>query len=98
MLETMKNFDKFKAGIYKHYKGQHYMVYGLGHDSNYDNRDVVLYLGLELDKDHTGPRWAVRTYADFYAWVNPQTGEPLDQSAPEAVERFTYIGSTWTGK
>jgi hypothetical protein len=94
---TMSSYDHFKAGVYKHYKGQHYMVYGLGHDSNYDDRAVVLYIGLELDSSHAGPRWAVRTYEDFYALVDPSTGEEVDKNFDGAVERFTFVGSTWQG-
>lgn len=91
----MTDFSNFEAGVYRHYKGPHYMVFGLGHDANNDKRVVVMYIGLELDSNHTGPRWAVRDYDDFYAWVDPATGEAVDPKASGAVRRFTYLGPTW---
>lgn len=39
-----------QAGIYRHYKGQHYLVLGLAHDANADT------LGEDVDwSDHVGP-------------------------------------------
>lgn len=32
-------------------------------------RDVVVYIGLELDEAHSGPRLAVRTVDDFFCLV-----------------------------
>lgn len=89
-----KTFPKFKAGIYKHYKGPLYLVLGLAHDANYENRALVVYVGLELDKAKEGPRLSVRTYEDFYAWTDPSTGQAIDQKDPNAVCRFTFIGQT----
>lgn len=69
-----------KAGIYQHYKGPRYLVLGLAHDANADillrtddtpgEREVVVYVGLQMDQAHTGARLAVRTVADFFAWVH----------------------------
>jgi hypothetical protein len=49
------------AGVYQHHKGPLYLVLGYGHDANYPDRDVVVYVGLQLDEAKTGPRLAVRT-------------------------------------
>lgn len=75
-----------KAGVYRHYKGPLYQVFGLGHDANADEfaelaqaripetdiepmfpdgRDVIVYIGLQLDEAHTGPRLAIRTARDI---------------------------------
>jgi hypothetical protein len=79
------------AGVYRHYKGHYYLVIGYGHDSNYDDRHVVVYIGLELDDAKQGPRLNVRTVQDFFARVTPigQTNE---------VPRFQYIGPSWEGQ
>jgi hypothetical protein len=37
-------------------------------------RVAVVYFGLTLDAAHTGPRLAVRSYDDFFAWVHPFDG------------------------
>jgi hypothetical protein len=79
------------AGVYRHYKGHHYLVLGYGHDSNYNGRQVVVYVGLELEKADPGePRMNVRTVDDFFAWVQPY-------GAQEKVRRFTYVGPSWQG-
>ena len=87
-------YEKFKAGIYQHYKGPHYQVLGLAHDSNHENRVVIVYIGLELDKAKPGPRLGVRTYEDFYSWVDPKTGKVVDEKESGATPRFRYIGQT----
>jgi hypothetical protein len=79
-----------KAGVYRHYKRHLYLVLGYGHDSNYEGRDVVVYVGLELDDAKTGPRLAVRTVEDFFATVQPD-------GSNERVRRFTYVGPSWEG-
>ncbi|HSX18429.1 MAG TPA: DUF1653 domain-containing protein [Candidatus Saccharimonadales bacterium] len=87
-------YPKFRAGIYKHYKGPLYLVLGLAHDANDEQRTAVVYIGLELDQAKAGPRLAVRTYEDFYAWVDPATGEELNRNNSKAIPRFKYIGQT----
>ncbi len=82
-------------GIYKHYKGPLYQVLGLAHDANYPDRTCVIYIGLELDGAHLGPRLAVRTLEDFRSVVE-------DKELPETVLadgrrgnyeiRFRYLG------
>lgn len=92
-----------RAGVWRHYRGQMYLVLGYGHDANYADRDVVVYVGLELNDQHTGPRLAIRTVADFFSWVNPRTGEtvkhdPDNMSGDYAVQRFTYVSPGWNPK
>jgi hypothetical protein len=84
-----------RAGIYRHYKGRLFLVLGYGYDANYEDREVVIYIGLELDNAQDGPRLAVRDVDDFYAIVDPITGE--DQAnlvfpVPGCPYRFTYVG------
>lgn len=71
-------------GIYRHYKGPLYQVFGLTHDANEEGRICVLYIGLQLDGAHLGPRCAVRTLEDFNGWLD------------RATKRFTYLGPELT--
>lgn len=112
------------AGVYRHYKGPLYLVLGLAHDANAEefftadeekyfptgDRAVVVYVPLQLDGAHTGPRMAIRTDREigdaFYDIVCTRSehthyGEavPLEEQVVcNAVERFTYIGPTWEGE
>lgn len=70
-----------------------------------EGRAVVVYIGLQLDEAHTGPRLAVRTADDFHAWVH-QDGTRCHHNTPgiwcEASgatvrQRFEYLGATWEG-
>lgn len=123
----MPKLPDLRAGIYRHYKGQHYQVIGYGHDANaadlyvkwdgIDGRDpclhrpvgaerfVVIYMGLELTDAHDGPRWAVRSVDDFFAWVHAEDGERCDRVGRGStwcayhqrtvVPRFDYVGPMW---
>jgi hypothetical protein len=80
------------AGVYRHYKAErYYLVLGLGHDANHDDRTVVVYVPLYVDPAEPGPRLAVRTFEDFLAWVDPSTRATVDAGTPGAVRRFTYV-------
>ncbi len=84
--------DTVLAGIYRHYKAERfYLVLGLGHDANDDDRTVVIYVPLYVDAAEPGPRLAVRTLEDFTAWVDPGTRATVDEGTPGAVRRFTYM-------
>jgi hypothetical protein len=114
------------AGIYRHYKGPLYQVFGYAHDANADvlhhedsfvqagyateplgERFVVVYMALQLDGAHTGPRTAVRTASDFLADVCgeptcPDYGKVVTDVACErcdamSVPRFAYVGTVWEG-
>jgi hypothetical protein len=94
LAQSIERYPKFRAGIYRHYKGLLYLVIGLGHDSNYESRTTVIYIGLELDQAKPGPRMAVRTYEDFYALVDPSTGETANPGDAGAKQRFEYLGQS----
>ncbi len=80
------------AGVYRHYKAErYYLVLGLGHDANDDARTVVVYVPLYVDTAQPGPRLAVRTVADFIAWVDPVSRAAVDAGTVGAVRRFTYM-------
>jgi hypothetical protein len=73
-------------------------------------RTVVVYIPLQLDGAHLGPRMAVRTLEDFEAWVHrsdengcgrPQgsicTDSPHEWNNPRTVQRrFAYLGPVLT--
>lgn len=73
-------------GTYQHWKGPHYLVLGLGHDANDEGRTAVVYIPLYPVE---GPPFAVRTLADFTAWVDPATGAGCTEG--EGVPRFRRI-------
>lgn len=74
-------------------------------------RVAVIYIGLQLDAAHTGPRLAVRTLDDFVAVVCagnpacPNYGQEVSFRADTCVhcglptrQRFIYIGQSWEGQ
>jgi hypothetical protein len=97
----MRNLPDLRAGVYRHYKGPLYLVLGYGHDANNDSRQVVVYVGLQLDGAKPGPRLAVRDVDDFFAIVNPLNGVAQKSCvfpSPTFPRRFTYVGPTWEGQ
>lgn len=75
-----------EPGTYQHWKGPQYLVLGLGHDANDDDRTVVVYLPLyPVD----GPPFAVRTVEDFAGWVAPETGATVPNGT--GVPRFRRL-------
>lgn len=97
-------------GIYRHYKGPLYQVLGLAHDANDDKRLAVIYIGLQLDAAHLGPRLSVRTFRDFIGTVcnNINCAAYGQFVLPElvhnkgtctsSIKRFTYLGSELTAE
>lgn len=76
------------AGTYRHWKGPHYLVLGLGHDANDAGRTTVVYVPLyRVD----GPPFAVRTLEDFTASLDPSTGNPCAADDPGAIRRFERL-------
>lgn len=71
--EGSADLPDLKAGVYQHYKGEHYLVLGYAHDASidqwqsYSERMVVvyvpLYVSIGLDPS---PRMAVRDVDDFF--------------------------------
>ncbi len=75
-----------ETGTYEHWKGPQYLVLGLGHDANDDDRTLVVYLPLyPVD----GPPFAVRTLEDFTSWVDPATGQTTSEGM--GVPRFRRL-------
>ena len=75
-----------EAGTYEHWKGQQYLVLGLGHDANDERRTTVVYVPLyPVD----GPPFAVRTLEDFTAWVDPVSGATTEEGS--GVPRFRRL-------
>ncbi len=95
-------YGAFLPGIYLHYKGQLYEAMHLAHDANYEDRVVVLYIGLQLDGAHDGPRHAIRSFEDWNTWVHQDgsicetmKNETCPDGKPKAP-RFRYLGPTYT--
>lgn len=117
----MIELPELPSGIYQHYKGNFYQVFGYAHDANTDEsfykrdgkdagmRVVVVYIGLELNDAHTGPRLAVRSVDDFFMPVcwnaecdrygsggeQPSSGFCSLCTQPHAP-RFTYHETQWS--
>lgn len=95
--------EKLRLGIYRHYKGPLYQVLGLAHDANYEGRVAVVYIGLQLDAAHLGPRLAVRNLDRQDSWtdfLHPDTWGKCNATprCEDAVPRFEYLGQvleTW---
>jgi hypothetical protein len=98
-----------QMGIYRHYKGPLYQVLSLAHDANEEGRTCVVYIGLQLDGAHLGPRLAVRSLEDFTSWLDPD--DPLNEcEAPQGGAeqrslwregwrpRFRYLGPELTAE
>lgn len=88
-----------ESGIYRHYKGALYQVLGMAHDANDEERIVVVYIGLQLDAAHEGPRLAVRTLEDFQAQLHITNGSTCSEPAschPDLMPRFDFLGHVFT--
>jgi hypothetical protein len=98
---------KLLTGVHQHYKGPLYLPLGYGHDANIAGREGVVYLGLELDDAHPGPRLAFRTATtiepDVDAWwdylhvrdrskCQHHSGDGACKKGLETVPRFGYLG------
>lgn len=91
-------------GLYRHYKGHLYLPLGVAHDANYEDRAVVVYVPLQLDGAHEGPRLAVRTlgkterYPDDDAWWD-RIALPAPTAtiwAPNNQPRFDRVAEHFT--
>ena len=71
------SLPELQAGVWRHWKGQDYLVLGFGHDADDPDRTVVVYVPLY---PVPGPRLAVCTVEGFLAEVEP------------GVPRFRYTG------
>lgn len=97
-----------RSGIYRHYKGPLYQVIGYGHDANYEDRITVVYVGLQLDDAHAGPRIATRTAESddpevdaWFDYVHDDgkkcccKGDGGVTDCPGSQQRFAYVGPGW---
>lgn len=96
MTDT-SDLPELRPGIYRHYKGQLYQALGYGHDSNDETRVVVVYVPLQLDGAHEGPRLAVRSvYGSEACWhdmVHKGSQDRCDSGeCPDAIPRFEWLG------
>ena len=93
---TEKSLPLLHPGIYKHYKGPLYQVLGYAHDANDETRIVVVYIPLQLNKSHEGPRIAVRSvFGGEGCWhdrVHPSDGTVCWNECEDAVPRFLWLG------
>lgn len=102
---------ELQLGIYRHYKGPLYQVIGIAHDANIPGRQVVVYMPLQLDGAHLGPRMAVRTIDHETMQVeHGQLAEddtffdvvevtlPISDRPNARQERFTYLGQELTAE
>jgi hypothetical protein len=70
-----------RAGVYRHYRGEYYLVLGLAHHSE-TMETFVVYVPLYVRE---GPRMAVRPAKMFFGRVEEEPGH--------MVLRFEYIGA-----
>lgn len=100
-----------RAGVWKHYKGPLYQVLGYSHNASNDNKPQILYIGLEIDPEKIGPRFATRDWVEFFetvctvhSGVDAYGGTHFDmiersnvKCDPDRhfVERFTYMGPVY---
>lgn len=69
-----------QTGVYRKRDDNNlYLLLGPGHDSDYKDREVVIYVPLYTRPDRTGPRLAVRTRASFEEKFE-YLGEGYDES------------------
>lgn len=76
-----KEVDNFKPGVYRHYKGAHYLAIGIAREDE-TNQPVVVYTRL-YERD--GLPLSTRT---LKAWNESVV---VDE---KSIKRFTYIGQT----
>jgi hypothetical protein len=95
-VKEPRMLPELRPGIYRHYKGPLYQALGYGHDANDATRVVVVYMPLQLDGAHEGPRLAVRSvYGDEDCWhdmVHRADGSRCESECHDAVPRFEWLG------
>lgn len=94
-----RGLEDFKPGIYLHYKGILFEADHLMRDANDGNRVGVHYIGLNAEGAKDGPRYMIRTWEDWCAWVH-RDGTVCDTHKDETcletgdlvMRRFRYLG------
>lgn len=79
----MPEFSAPQAGIWRHYKGNRYLVLGLGRHTE-TGEEVVVYIPLHTNPEQTGPAIQCRPLAMWWETV-------LHEG--ERVERFAWEGA-----
>lgn len=79
-----------QAGIWRHYKGGHYQVLGIGAHSETDE-PMVIYVSLE-GIHLPGPRIRLRPLSMWFDMVEVVHKNEHDEIG-HSVPRFTYIGA-----
>ena len=69
---------------YRHYKGSLYQTLTLVHYANDPTYIAVVYFPLQIDVAHGGPHTAIRTYDDFYGYIQPELELEMGLSAWKA--------------
>lgn len=81
------NEPELKAGIYRHYKGAHYLVLGLGAMSSGKDEGKLAVTYVSLEGAHLpGPRMRVRLWDGDDGWDTPVL---IDNGV---VKRYIYVG------
>ena len=87
----MRELPELSAGVYRHWRGHHYLVLGYAQDSTNgvdDDMPFVVYVGLQLDGTPSPMRMRVRRAIEFF--------ENVENVRGEWVPRFTCVGpSAW---
>lgn len=71
--------EQFKVGVYRHYKGNHYLVLGLAREDE-TNETMVVYTRLY---PREGLPMSTRRLSVWNEWVQTPDG---------SVPRFAYVG------
>lgn len=79
---------EFRSGVYRHYRGNHYLALGLAREDE-TNETVVVYTRL-YPRD--GIPMSTRRLTVWAQWVDPATGATVYAGSPGGVPRFVYVG------
>lgn len=69
IIEPNANPIDVYAGVYKHYKGELYLVEGYSQDASSSNKLQIAYSPLYTDKDKPGARKITRDWKEFFETV-----------------------------
>ena len=71
-----------RAGVYRHYKGDHYLVIGVARDDSFEENERLLVIYSRLYR-RRGVPLCVRSVDEFCGTVETENG---------LVPRFSYLG------
>jgi hypothetical protein len=98
----MSTLPYLPAGVWRHWKGGLYQTLGFAQEEATGDI-VVVYIGLQLDGAHDGPRMRTRvahsTDPDVNAWYDlvykDGTKDTGQASISQPICRFEYLGAEW---